>query len=85
MAVKLLEGQVIQLEDGTTGFIQPGLAGVDMQSVQLEDGSTAYISLFGDGGGGALSIDSNTAQELPPLRVCCVCVFVCQCVRADTF
>ena len=62
---------MIQLEDGTTGFIQAGLPDSNLQSLQLEDGSTAYISLFGDGGSGALSIDSTPqAHDLhAPLQV----------------
>ncbi|DAA16658.1 TPA: zinc finger protein 76 (expressed in testis)-like, partial [Bos taurus] len=46
---KLLEGQVIQLEDGTTAYIhqvtvqKEPLSFEDGQPVQLEDGSMAYI------------------------------------------
>ena len=57
---KVVEGQAIQLEDGTTAFVQAQAVGSavggpiteGLQAVQLEDGSTAFIApgLFGEAG-----------------------------------
>ena len=43
---KFLEGQTVQLEDGTTAFIQAAnpKANHSLHPVQLEDGTTAYLT-----------------------------------------
>lgn len=42
---KLMEGQAVQLEDGTVVYIHNSpKVGEGMQAVQLEDGTTAFIT-----------------------------------------
>ena len=52
LGAKLIEGQTVQLEDGTTAFIQASTVtgSESLQPVKLEDGTTAYMTtnLFAD-------------------------------------
>uniref|UniRef100_A0A671LV92 Zinc finger protein 143-like n=1 Tax=Sinocyclocheilus anshuiensis TaxID=1608454 RepID=A0A671LV92_9TELE len=79
---KIMEGQVIQLEDGSAAYIQHlpmsktgggGLRLEDGQAVQLEDGTTAYIhapkETYDQGGLQAVQLEDGTTayiQHMPP-------------------
>ena len=70
---KFLEGQTVQLEDGSTAFIQAAnpKASQNLHPVQLEDGSTAYLTtnLFaGDQIDPNELIQQHHASELPGQR-----------------